>query len=91
MEQNSFEQTGVKHRDEDGILYPILPSDDAKENFGVGEYGRMWIHFLFEINRRGYNRRLLSGTLVDDAIAKNEEAYEILNLITNQELKRLSD
>ncbi len=91
MEQNSFEQAGVKYRDKDGILYPILPSDDVKEDFDVGKYGRMWLHFLFEINRRDYNRRLLNGTLVDDAVAKNEEAYEILDLITNQELKRLSD
>lgn len=91
MEQSRFEQAGVKYRDEDGNLFPILPADDAKEDFNVGKYGRMWLHFLFEINRKDYNRRLLSGTLVADAVSKNEEAYEILDFITNQELKRLGD
>lgn len=90
MEQTLFEKMGVAYREQNGYLYPILPADDAEVNFDVGKYGRMWLHILFETNRRDYNRRLWNGTLIDDAVRKNERAYEIIDISTNYELQKLS-
>ena len=91
MEQTLFEKIGVTYREQNGYLYPILPADDAEVNLDVGKYGRMWLHILFETNRRDYNRRLWNGTLIDDAVRKNERAYEIIDFITKRELQKLSD
>ena len=90
MEQTIFEQVGVKYREQDGYLYPILPADCVEVSSDVGKYGRMWLHILFETNRREYNRRLLEGTLIQDAVSKNEEAYEIIDFQTSRELQKLT-
>lgn len=89
MEKTLFEQAGVKYREVDGLLYPMLPADTAKVSADVGKYGRLWMHLLFKVDRQSYNRKLFAGTIVDEALIKNENAYEMIDKATEEYLKRL--
>lgn len=89
MEQTIFERAGVQYREVDGLLYPILQADEMEANADVGKYGRVWMHLLYELDRRQYNKMLLDGTLIDAAIRKNEVGYELLDRRTKHYLEQL--
>jgi len=89
MEQTLFERAGVPYREVDGLLYPILQADEMEGNADVGKYGRMWLHLLYELDRKQYNKMLLDGTLIDAAIRKNEVGYELLDRRTKYYLEQL--
>ena len=79
MEQTLFERVGVQYIEVDGLQYPILQVDEIDVAADVGKYGRMWLHLLYELDRRRYNKMLLDGTLIDTAVRKNEVGYEMLD------------
>ena len=89
MEKTLFEQVGVKYKEVDGLLYPILLDGRDNASADVGKYGRLWMHILFEMDRKIYNRKLLAGTIIDEALIKNEEAYRIIDIVTEDYLKKL--
>jgi len=89
MEQTLFERAGVQYREVDGLLYPILQTDEMDVTADVGKYGRMWMHLLYELDRMQYNKMLLDGTLIDTAIRKNEVGYELLDRRTKHYLEQL--
>lgn len=89
MEQTLFEREGVRYREIDGLLYPILQADVMEFNTDVGKYGRAWMHLLYELDRMRYNKMLLEGTLIDTAILKNEIGYELLDRRTKYYLEQL--
>lgn len=79
MEQTLFERAGVQYREVDGLLYPILQTDEINVTADVGKYGRVWMHLLYELDRIQYSKMMLDGTLIDTAIQKNEIGYELLD------------
>lgn len=89
MEQTLFEREGVQYREMDDLLYPILQADVMEFNTDVGKYGMMWMYLLFELDRMQYNKMLLDGTLIDNAILKNEIGYELLDRRTKHYLEQL--
>lgn len=71
MEQTLFEKVGVQYKEIDGLLYPVLQTDEMDVTADVGKYGRVWMHLLYELDRMQYNKMLLDGTLIDAAIRKS--------------------
>lgn len=76
-EQTVFEKMGVRYEERDGIFYPILGACDNAKITGLGKYGRLWITWLFELDRRLHRKYLLEGTLVEKAMEFQEYAYEL--------------
>ena len=89
MEQTLFEKKGIRFTERDGLYYPVLPTDSMDFTADIGKYGRLWMHLLFECDRKRYNKSLLDGTIIDEAIRKNEEAYEIIDKVTQEYLGKL--
>jgi hypothetical protein len=56
----------------------------------AGKYGRMWLQMLFDNDRREYYRRWMAGTLVEDAVEMNEDAYNLIDRLTEQALAKCS-
>ena len=76
-EQTVFEKMGVRYEERDGIFYPVLGACDNAKITGLGKYGRMWITWLFELDRLLHRKYLLEGTLVEKAMEFQEYAYEL--------------
>lgn len=76
-EQTVFEKMGVRYEEKDGIFYPVLGACDDAKITGLGKYGRMWITWLFELDRRLHRKYLLEGTLLEKAMEFQEYAYEL--------------
>lgn len=76
-EQTIFEKMGVRYEERDGILYPILGACDDATITGLGKYGRMWITWLFDLDRMLHRKYLLEGTLVEKAMEFQEYAGEL--------------
>lgn len=76
-EQTVFEKLGVRYEERDGIFYPILVAYDNATITGLGKYGRMWITWLFELDRLLHRKYLLEGTLVEKAMEFQEYAGEL--------------
>lgn len=89
MEKTLFEKKGIQFMERDGLYYPVLPTDSMDLTADIGKYGRLWMHLLFEYDRRRYSKSLLDGTIIDEAIRKNEEAYEIIDKVTQEYLGKL--
>ena len=89
MEQTLFEKKGIQYTERDGLHYPVLPTDSMDFTADIGKYGRLWMHLLFENDRKRYNKSLLDGTIIDEAIRKNEEAYDIIDKVTQVYLSKL--
>lgn len=45
-EQTLFEKLGVRYREEDGILYPLISVEIKEENADIGKYGRLWMKYI---------------------------------------------
>ena len=95
-EESLFEAMGGTYRSVDGILYPnisflqermILETDDEGKCLDIGKYGLIWISFMKEIHPDRYRHHIRMGQLCIKAQEVNEEAYEMLDTITNKSLK----
>lgn len=76
-EQTVFEKLGVRYEERDGISYPILGACDNAQITGLGKYGRMWITWLYDLDRLLHRKYLLEGTLVEKAMEFQEYAGEL--------------
>ena len=45
-EQTLFEKLGVRYREKDGILYPLISVEIKEENVDIGKYGRLWMKYI---------------------------------------------
>lgn len=82
-EQTVFEKMGVKYEERNGIFYPILGACDNAKITGLGKYGRLWMTWLFELDRQLHRKYLLEGTLVETALEFQEYAGELENEIVS--------
>ncbi len=88
MEQTIFEELGIEYIEKNSLLYPNInmPEDVAIGN--VGRYGLLWISYMKEnhINRFRLLTRL--GRLNTIAMEVDEEAYQMLDVITKRYLQK---
>lgn len=90
-----FERIGGTYTEVDGILYPNMEMDVREltevvnvENADVGKYGHLWISYMKENHKDRYRHHVRMGQLYSKANEVNEEAYEMLEQIMNQYLKK---
>ena len=84
-----FEELGVEYKEVDGILYPLLSVDEAEYNFeDIGKYGRLWLRYMEENKPSEYHHMARTGQLRKRVEAVNEEAYERLDNIEENWLKK---
>ena len=90
-----FERMGGTYTEVDEILYPNLEMDvldffgDVEvENVGVGKYGHLWISYMKENHKDRYRHHVRMGQLCSKANEVNEEAYEMLERMMGQYLKK---
>lgn len=87
-----FEEIGVQYEEKDGLFYPLIDmGTDIRQsslNVDVGKYGRAWLQYMQENEPARYRTLYRYGKLYDKAAEVNEEAYRILDKITDDYLKR---
>lgn len=87
-EQTLFEKLGVRYRENDGILYPLILVEIKEENADIGKYGRLWMKYIQSEYPQRYRSLVRLGELHSKAIEVNEVAYELLEDIENEWLKK---
>lgn len=87
-EQTLFEKLGVRYREKDGILYPLISVEIKEENADIGKYGRLWMKYIQSEYPQRYRSLVRFGELRSKAIEVNEVAYELLEDIENEWLKK---
>ena len=84
-----FEQLGGSYIEINGLLYPVIDNPTMKsENVWVGKYGHMWIDYMKETHPDRYRDLFRRGMLEVEASEINAEAYELLDTISEQYIKR---
>lgn len=87
-EQTLFEKLGVRYREKDGILYPLISVEIKEEKADIGKYGRLWLEYIQSEYPQRYRSLVRFGELISKAIEVNEVAYELLEDIENEWLKQ---
>lgn len=87
-EQTVFEKIGVKYREKDGILYPLITVEIKEEYTDLGKYGRMWMQYIQSEYPERYRSLVRFGELHSKAAEVNEVAYELLEDIENAWLSK---
>ncbi len=78
----------IPYVEKDGILYPLLTIPADMELSAVGKYGLLWLSYMKE-NHKGRFRTLTRLGCVNRTAHKvNEEAYEMLDLIIGQHMRK---
>lgn len=78
----------IPYVEKDGVLYPLLTIHADMELSAVGKYGLLWLSYMKE-NHKGRFRTLTRRGCVNQAAHKvNEEAYEMLDLIISQHIRK---
>ena len=83
-----FEQMGGTYTEKDGLYYPNLSVGQRQEQIKVGKYGLLWISYMKENHPDRYRHHIRMGQLQSKAAEVNEEAYQMLDTITNQYLMK---
>ena len=84
-----FEELGVSYVEKDGLLYPMIDEPTIKnKNVWVGKYGHIWLDYMRESYPDRYRNLFRRGMLEIKASEKNEEAYEVLDTISEQYIQR---
>ena len=87
-EETLFEKLGVKYIEKDGFFYPLIASGGEENSTDVGKYGRMWMDYIQKEYPQRYRSLVRFGELHDKAAEVNEVAYELLEDIENEWLRK---
>ncbi len=93
-ELSIYEAMGGTYSEVDGILYPDIVMDNSdckiykKGISGCGKYGRFWISYMQDNHPDRYSHYLRMGELYNKAREVNEEAYELIDVMMEQYLKK---
>ena len=78
----------IPYVEKDGILYPLLTIPVDMELSSVGKYGLLWLSYMKE-NHKGRFRTLTRlGCANQTAHKVNEEAYEMLDVMFGQHMRK---
>lgn len=72
----------------DGILYPLLTIPADMELSAVGKYGLLWLSYMKENHKERFSTLTRLGCVNRTAHKVNEEAYEMIDLISSQHLRK---
>lgn len=84
-EASMFERMGGQYEERDGIFYPLISMEE--EHVDVGKYGLLWMDYMKSEYPQRYVSMKRCCRLREKAAEVNEEAYRILDEITNKYLK----
>lgn len=88
-ELSTFDAMGGTYTEVDGLFYPDIVSETTDIPIGmVGKYGLLWIDYMKFNHTDRYRHHIRMGTLNTKALEVNEEAYEMLDAITNKYLAK---
>ena len=78
----------IPYVEKDGVLYPLLTVPADIELSAVGKYGLLWLSYMKE-NHKGRFRTLTRLGCVNRTAHKvNEEAYEMLDVMISQHMRK---
>ena len=83
-----FETLGVQYEEKDGIFYPLISAEE--EQIDVGKYGYLWMEYMKLEYPQRYLSLKRSCRLREKAAEINEEAYKLLDNITDRYLQSLN-
>ncbi len=86
-ERTLFDSMGVRYEERDGIFYPVIAEAEIQETIHVGKYGHLWMNFMKENHPERYRHLLRFGKLMAKATEVDEEAYQMLDSMTEKYLK----
>ena len=78
----------IPYVEKDGFLYPLLTFPADMKLSAVGKYGLLWLSYMKE-NHKGRFRTLTRLGCVNRTAHKvNEEAYEMLDVMISQHMRK---
>ena len=80
-----FEKLGVQYEEKDGIFYPLISVEEKQ--IDVGKYGYLWMEYMKLEYPQRYLSLKRSCRLREKAAEINEEAYKLLDNITDRYLQ----
>jgi hypothetical protein len=86
-EKSLFDSMGVRYEEREGLFYPVIAEAEIQEQIPVGKYGHLWMNFIKENYPNRYRHLLRFGKLMRKAAEVDEEAYQLLDSITEKYLK----
>lgn len=89
-ELSLFERMGIEYRMEDGYAYPVIKClEKCKKPIGnLGKYGMLWLFYTKEYDKQRYTTLVRFGLLEATALRVNENAFELLESIISDHLRR---
>lgn len=88
-ELSIYEAMGGTYTEVEGLFYPDIITEMTDIPLGmVGKYGLLWIDYMKSNYAERYRHHIRMGTLNIKALEVNEEAYEMLDTITNKYLAK---
>ena len=86
-EKSLFDSMGVRYEEREGLFYPVIAEVEIQEPIHVEKYGHLWMNFMKENHTDRYRHLLRFGKLMTKATEIDEEAYQLLDSITEKYLK----
>lgn len=86
-ERTLFDSMGVRYEEREGLFYPVIAETEIQEPIHVGKYGHLWINFMKENHPYRYRNLLRFGKLMTKATEVDEEAYQMLDSMTEKYIK----
>lgn len=83
-----YEQMGGTYTEKNGLLYPNIFVSNTVEDIAVGKYGLLWIRFMKDTYPDRSRHLIRIGQIYSKAAEVNEEAYNLLDAITEKYLQR---
>ena len=83
-----YEQMGGTHTEKNGLLYPNIFVSNTVEDIAVGKYGLLWIRFMKDTYPDRSRHLIRIGQIYSKVAEVNEEAYNLLDAITEKYLQR---
>ena len=78
----------MKYIEKEGIFYPLITLGGEENITDVGKYGRMWMGYIQKEYPQRYRSMVRFGELYVKATEVNEVAYELLEDIENEWLRK---
>ena len=86
-EKSLFESMGIRYEEREGLFYPVIAEEEIQEEIHVGKYGHLWMNFMKENYPDRYRHLLRFGKLMAKAVEIDEEAYQLMDSMTEKYLK----
>ncbi len=86
-EKSLFDSMGVRYEEREGLFYPVIAETEIQEPIHIGKYGHLWMNFMKENHPDRYRDLFRCGKLMTKATDVDEEAYQLLDSMTEKYLK----